>query len=88
KYGKNTMNVYVFHIYLIVIVLKLIPRWNIDLFSNIIIIVSPFLIMFILSLDFVKKIYNYIFNPIIYIFEYIMKFIKHIYYMISRIYKH
>lgn len=70
KYGKNTMNIYVFHIYLVVIILGIIPRWNINVICNIIVLLSPFLIMYILSLEFVKHIYNFIFEPMIQMFNY------------------
>nr|WP_195365881.1 hypothetical protein [[Eubacterium] tenue] len=85
KYGKNTMNVYVFHIYLIVIVLGIIPRWDINLISNIIILISPVIIFAILSLEFVKKIYDFIFNPINNIFGYILSLIKSLYYKFVKI---
>lgn len=85
KYGKNTMNVYVFHIYVIVIVLGIIPRWDINLISNIIILISPVIIFAILSLEFVKKIYDFIFNPINNIFGYILNLIKSLYYKIVKI---
>ncbi|MCU9814670.1 hypothetical protein [Paraclostridium sp. AKS73] len=76
KYGKNTMNIYVFHIYLIVIVIYFIPNWNISLFSNFEIIISPILIMILLSGDFVNYIYDFIFNPINKLFDYIVSLIK------------
>lgn len=76
KYGKNTMNVYVFHIYLIVIILYFIPRWNISLISNFEILISPILIMILLSGDFVNYIYKFIFNPINKLFDYIVNRIK------------
>lgn len=76
KYGKNTMNIYVFHIYLIVIVIHFIPSWNISLFSNLGIILSPILIMILLSGDFVNYIYNFIFNPINKLFDYIANLMK------------
>lgn len=85
KYGKNTMNVYVFHIYLIVVILNFIPRWDISILSNIIIMISPLVIMFILSLNFVNNIYNFIFNPINYVFERIVRFIKGAYHKLFRI---
>jgi fucose 4-O-acetylase-like acetyltransferase len=76
KYGKNTMNVYVFHIYLIVIIIHFIPKWNISLFSNSKILISPILIMILLSSDFVNHIYKFIFNPINKLFDYIANLMK------------
>ncbi len=69
KYGKNTMNVYLFHIYLIIVILAIIPTWDISIIKNIIIIVSPFLIMIILSLNFVNYIYRFIFTPLDKLFD-------------------
>ena len=37
--------------------------------NNIIVLLSPFFIMYILSMDFVKKIYDFIFEPLIYSFN-------------------
>lgn len=76
KYGKNTMNIYVFHVYLVVVVLGVIPRWDISIINNIIILLSPFLIMYILSMNFVKKVYNFIFEPLVNIFNWICLVIK------------
>lgn len=79
KYGKNTMNIYVFHIYLVVIVLGLIPKWNENVLSNIIVLLSPLLIMYILSLKFVESIYNFIFEPIVDGFNILCETIKKIF---------
>lgn len=76
KYGKNTMNIYVFHIYLVVIVLAIIPQWNMGISNNIIVLLSPFFIMYILSMDFVKKIYDFIFEPLIYSFNFTFLYIS------------
>lgn len=76
KYGKNTMNIYVFHIYLVAIVLGLIPKWGINIMYNIVILLSPFLIMYILSLNFVKHVYNFIFGPLVKIFNNLCVLIK------------
>ena len=62
--GKATMNIYVFHIYLVMIVYFLIPKWNIGLVQNILILLSPFLIIYILSRKKVNKVYEGIFYPV------------------------
>lgn len=85
KFGKNTMNVYLFHIYLVAIVLGIVPKWNISFLHNLIVITSPFFIMFLLSQNFVKIVYNYIFIPINYIFDLILRIIKNIYFKIIKI---
>lgn len=76
KYGKNTMNIYLFHIYLVVIILGVIPKWDINKICNIIVLLSPFLIMYILSLNFVKDMYNFIFSPIVNFFNYMCILVK------------
>lgn len=62
--GKATMNIYVFHIYLVVLVYFLIPKWNIGLVQNMLILLSPLLIIYILSRRRVNKVYEGIFYPV------------------------
>lgn len=62
--GKATMNIYVFHIYLVMLVYFFIPKWNIGIVQNILILLSPFLIIFILSRKNVNKFYDGIFYPV------------------------
>lgn len=62
--GKATMNIYVFHIYLVMLVYFLIPKWNIGLVQNIVILLSPLLIIYILSRRRVNKVYEGIFYPV------------------------
>lgn len=62
--GKATMNIYVFHIYLVMLVYFFIPKWNIGLVQNILILLSPFLIIYILSRKKVNKVYDGIFYPV------------------------
>ena len=62
--GKATMNIYVFHIYLVMLVYFFIPKWNISILGNILILTSPFLIMYILSRKRVNKVYDGIFYPV------------------------
>lgn len=64
KIGKATMNIYIFHIYLVVLVYFFIPRWNISIIQNILIIMSPFIIIFILSRNKINKVYEGIFYPV------------------------
>lgn len=64
KIGKATMNIYIFHIYLVVLVYFFIPRWNISIIQNILIIISPFIIIFILSRNKINKVYEGIFYPV------------------------
>ena len=62
--GQNTMNIYVFHIYLVMLVYFFIPKWNISILGNILILISPFLIVYILSRKRVNKVYDGIFYPV------------------------
>lgn len=62
--GKSTMYIYVFHTYIVLIIFYLIPSWNKSFFTNLIIIVSPLLITYILSYKCFEKIYNMVLNPI------------------------
>ena len=62
--GKATMNVYVFHIYLVMLVYFFIPKWNMSIIQNILILISPFLIIYILSRKRVNKVYEGIFYPV------------------------
>lgn len=62
--GKATMNVYVFHIYLVMLVYFFIPKWNMGILQNILILLSPVLIIHILSRKRVNKVYDGIFYPV------------------------
>jgi len=62
--GKATMNIYVFHIYLVMLIYFFIPKWNIGIIQNILILLSPFLIIYILSRKKVNKVYDGIFYPV------------------------
>lgn len=64
KIGKSTMNIYVFHIYLVMLVYFFIPKWNIGLLQNILILISPFIIIFILSRKKINKVYDGLFYPV------------------------
>ena len=58
------MNIYVFHIYLVMLVYFFIPKWNIGLLQNILILISPFIIIFILSRKKINKVYDGLFYPV------------------------
>lgn len=62
--GKSTMYIYVFHTYIILIIFYLIPSWNKSLLTNLIIIISPLLVTYMLSYKFFEKTYNIVLNPI------------------------
>lgn len=62
--GKATMNVYVFHIYLVMLVYFFIPKWNMGIIQNILILLSAVLIIYILSRKRVNKVYEGIFYPV------------------------
>ena len=62
--GKSTMYIYAFHTYIILIIFYLIPSWNKSLLTNLIIIISPLLVTYILSCKFFEKTYNMVLNPI------------------------
>lgn len=64
RIGKATMNIYVFHIYLVMIVYFFIPKWNIGLLQNVLILISPFIIIFILSRKKINKVYDGLFYPV------------------------
>ena len=62
--GKSTMYVYVFHIYVVLIIFYLIPRWDIHIITNWIIIISPLFITYILSRKIFKKAYDMLIHQI------------------------
>lgn len=62
--GKATMNIYVFHIYLVMLIYFFIPKWNMSFIRNFIIIISPLIIIYILSRKRVNKVYDGIFYPV------------------------
>lgn len=62
--GKATMNIYIFHIYLVMLVYFFIPKWNIGLVQNTLILLSPLLIIYVLSRGSVNKVYEGIFYPV------------------------
>lgn len=62
--GKSTMYIYVFHIYIVLMIFYLIPRWDMNIITNWIIIVSPLFITYILSRNIFRKIYNALINQI------------------------
>lgn len=62
--GKETMNIYVFHIYLVLLVYGIVPKWNSGVIWNIFLLTSPFLIIYILSKRPINKMYSKIFEPI------------------------
>lgn len=62
--GKYTMNIYVFHIYLILIVFFFIPNWEIGIIRKILLFISPICITYLLSLKSVEKFYEIIFERI------------------------
>ncbi|WP_195263215.1 MULTISPECIES: acyltransferase family protein [unclassified Clostridium] len=64
RIGKATMNIYVFHIYLVMLVYFFIPRWNISMLQNVLILVSPFIIIFLLSRKKINSVYDGIFYPV------------------------
>lgn len=75
--GKNTMNIYVFHIYMVLLVYGIIPKWNMSIIKNIILLSSFLLIIYLLSKRQVKIIYNNIFNPINeYVYPWTLKIVK------------
>ena len=63
--GKSTMYVYVFHTYIVLLIFYLIPRWNMNIITNWIILISPLFVTYILSHKIFEKIYNKLFYPII-----------------------
>lgn len=62
--GEYTMNIYVFHIYLILIVFFFIPNWDIGAMRKMLLLISPICITYILSSRSVEKFYDIIFNII------------------------
>lgn len=63
--SKSTMYVYVFHIYIVILIFYLIPIWDLNKFTNLIILISPVFITYILSRNFFEKAYFLLFNPIV-----------------------
>lgn len=62
RMGKSTMNIYIFHIYLVILIYAIIPKWNIDFIRNICLIVSPFVITYLLSSGKLGGLYNSVSN--------------------------
>lgn len=62
KIAKNTMYIYLFHIYPIATIFYFIPTWNKNLFTIIIILISPILLVYVLSRSIFKNIYNKFFH--------------------------
>lgn len=62
--GKSTMYIYAFHIYLVLIVFYLIPKWDSHILTNWIILISPLFITYILSLKIFEKVYDSLFKCI------------------------
>ncbi|MDK2561927.1 acyltransferase family protein [Romboutsia sedimentorum] len=62
--GKSTMYIYAFHIYIVLIIFYLIPRWDMHIITNWIILISPLFVTYILSLKIFKRAYNLFFNSI------------------------
>lgn len=58
------MNIYVFHIYLVMIVYFFVPKWNMSLLKNTLVLLSPFVITYILSRKKINKVYEGIFYPV------------------------
>ena len=52
-----------FTIYLVMLVYFFIPKWNMGIIQNILILLSPVLIIYILSRKRVNKVYEGIFLP-------------------------
>lgn len=62
--GKATMSVYLLHIYVVILVYAFIPKWNMGVIQNSIILISPFFIVYILSHRYIDKTYKVVFKPI------------------------
>ncbi|GAB6169593.1 acyltransferase family protein [Clostridium carnis] len=62
--GTATMNIYVFHIYLVLLVYFFVPKWNMSIIGNIAIILSPIFIIYILARKRVNKVYSGILYPV------------------------
>lgn len=62
--GKSTMTIYVFHIYLVLLLYGIVPKWNMGIIRNIVLLISPIIIIYILSKKIVGTLYNRIFNSI------------------------
>lgn len=62
--GKATMPVYLLHIYLVILVYAFIPKWNMGVIRNVIILISPILIVYVLSHKYIDKTYKEVFSPI------------------------
>jgi len=62
--GKASINIYVFHIYLVMLIYFFIPKWNIGIIQNILILLSPFFIIYLLSRKRTNKVYEGLFYPV------------------------
>ena len=62
RIGARTMVIYLVHIFVRQAMLMVIPGWSHNVFANLIILASPFVIMIILSFEIWTKAYGYIFD--------------------------
>ena len=60
--GKITLTIYIFHTYFIQILRILIPKWNANIISNIIILILPFIIVPLISTKPFDVLFNFIEN--------------------------
>ncbi len=59
--AKSTMYVYAFHIYIILVIFYLIPAWDKNILTKVIVLISPILVTYLLSTKLVAKLYNGLF---------------------------
>lgn len=63
--GRNTMVIYLGHMFARIVLAKLFPTFGESSIANIIILISPIVVFLILSMPFLTKIYDYIFNNLL-----------------------
>lgn len=63
--GRNTMVIYLGHMFARIVMSKFFPAFEESLTANIIIIVSPIIVFLILSLPIFNRMYDYVFNNLL-----------------------
>lgn len=61
RIGKCTITIYLCHIYIVILLYAIIPKWNMGIMRNTILLTSPLFIIYLLSKDKVNIMYKQVF---------------------------
>jgi fucose 4-O-acetylase-like acetyltransferase len=62
KLGAQTLTIYIFHGFIVPSFSSRFPIWNQNVITDIIIVIFPFLLVYLLSLPVIERAYNYVIN--------------------------